>query len=182
MTRHSISSDTTPQKLANLESDKYSLESDTPLQNLANNKYDNHTLEVDSDDWEFRMAKLVGLEVESLSADAEVLEESTKLQPLPSQPTEEKTEQSLSSNHFAKLGLVGTATLAIVLLAGGFLSQLMSSTNQKLKNNNNIVSLEMQLPNKQESREQDLEETVETLKTKLALTEQAGSVKLAQHS
>ncbi|MDZ8054252.1 MAG: TrbI/VirB10 family protein [Aulosira sp. ZfuVER01] len=178
MTQYSIYSDSLPQNFANPESDNYLLEPDIPLQNLDNTTSETYSLEVDSDDWEVRMAKLVGLEAESLSADTEVLEESTKLQPS-SEPTQEKTEQSLSSNPFAKLGLVGTATLAVVLFAGVFLSQLMSSSNQKPKNNN-IVALETQSPTKQQSREQDLEENVETLKTKLALTEQAAAVKLAQ--
>ncbi|MBW4565507.1 MAG: TrbI/VirB10 family protein [Mojavia pulchra JT2-VF2] len=156
-----------------------SIFSGTPPQNLANHQSDNYPLEVNYKDWELRMAKLVGLEEESLSADAEVLEESANLQPLSSQPIEEKTKQSFSSNAFGKLGLVGTATLVIVLFTGGFLSQLMSSNDQKPKNNN-VVSLEIQSPTKQQSRESDLEEKVETLKTKLALSEQAVAVKLAQ--
>jgi hypothetical protein len=155
-----------------------SIFSDTPPHNLANHQSDNSSLKVDSEDWELKMAKLVGLEAEYLSADAEVLAESANLQPL-SEPAKEKTEQSLSSNPFAKLGLVGTVTFAIVLFAGGFLSQLMSSTNQKPKNTN-VVSLETQPPTQKQSRELDLEENVETLKTKLALSEQAEAVKLAQ--
>ncbi|OUL30450.1 hypothetical protein BV372_21965 [Nostoc sp. T09] len=174
-----MSSNNSSPNLVNGKSDHYSLESDAHPQNLANPKSNNYELEVDSADWESRMAKLVGLEAESLSADVEVLEESANLQPSLSQSVEEKTEQSLSSNPFAKLGLVGTATLAIVLFAGGFLSQLMSSSNQKPKKNN-IVPLDMQSPTKEESRESDLEEKVETLKTKLALTEQAEAVKSAQ--
>ena len=158
---------------------QYSIYPDINPENLSNSKSDNNSSEVDSKDWELRMAKLVGLEAESLSTDAEVLGESANLQPPPSEPAQEKSEQSFSSNPFAKLGLVGTATLAIVLFAGGFLTQIMSSTNQKPKSKN-IVSLEEQLPTKQQSKEEDLEEKVETLKTKLALTEQAEAVKLAQ--
>ncbi|QIR39694.1 TrbI/VirB10 family protein [Tolypothrix sp. PCC 7910] len=153
--------------------------SDTSSENLANTKSDNYLLAVESDDWELRMAQLVGLEVESISAEEEeLLESSANLQPLPSQPTEEKTEQSLSSNPFAKLGLVGTGTLVIVLFAGGFLSQLMNSNNQKPTRN--IVSSEIKPSVNPKSREESLAETVETLKTKLALTEQAVAVKSAQ--
>ncbi len=179
MTQNSISANNHLSNSVNTKSDQSSLESDKIPQNLVNPKSDNYELDVDSADWELRMAKLVGLEAESVSADAEVLEESANLQPSLSQSVEEKTEQSLSSNPFAKLGLVGGATLAIVLFAGGFLSQLMSSSNQKPKNNN-IVSPVVQSPTKEQSRESDLEEKVETLKTKLALTEQAEAVKLAQ--
>lgn len=38
----------------------------------------------------------------------------------PYQPQEVQTKQPLSSNPFAKLGLVGAATLAIVLVGGVF--------------------------------------------------------------
>ncbi|MBD2212527.1 hypothetical protein H6G27_22025 [Nostoc linckia FACHB-104] len=155
------------------------ISSDISSENLANTKSDNYPLAVKSDDWELRMAQLVGLEVESISADEEeLLESSPNVQPLPSQPTAEKTEQSLSSNPFAKLGLVGTGTLVIVLFAGGFLSQLMSSNNQKPKKN--IVSQEIKPSVTPNSKEENLAETVETLKTKLALTEQAVAVKSAQ--
>ncbi|BAY27018.1 hypothetical protein NIES2100_68390 [Calothrix sp. NIES-2100] len=156
-----------------------SISSGTPPQNLANHQSDNYSLEVNSEDWESRIAQLVGLDAESLSTDGEVIEESANKEPSPSQPTEEKTEQSLSSNPFAKLGLVGAATLAIVLFAGGFLTQMMSSTEQKPRNKQ-IVVQQTRSPTPQESRELDLAEKVETLKTKLALTEQAEAVKLAQ--
>lgn len=159
-----------------------SISSDTHTKNFANDKSDEYSLkplEVDSGDWELRMAKLVGLELESLYADTEAPEESANSQLSPSQLIEKKTEQSLSSNPFAKLGFVGTATLAIVLFVGGFLTQLMSSYNQKPKNNS-IVPLEIPSPTKQKSRESDLDAKIETLETKLALTEQAEAVKLAQ--
>ncbi|BAY13343.1 TrbI/VirB10 family protein [Calothrix sp. NIES-2098] len=180
MKNNSIYSNGFSPNLSNSESNDYLLESDNTVQNLAHIKSEKYPLEPEnSDDWELRMAKLVGLEVESISADTEILEESAKSPPPSSEPTQEKTEQSLSSNPFAKLGLVGTATLAIVLFAGGFLSQLMSSSNQTPKNNN-IVALETPSHLKQQSKEQELEENVENLKTKLALTEQASAVKLAQ--
>ncbi|BAY24191.1 hypothetical protein NIES2100_39840 [Calothrix sp. NIES-2100] len=152
---------------------------DDTKKNVSNHQSDNYSLGVDAGDWELRMAKLVGLEPESLSTDAEVIEESANKEPSPSHPIEEKTEQSLSPNPFAKLGLVGTATLAIVLFAGGFLTQMMSNTQQKPKNNH-AVARKTRSPTLQQSREPNLEEKVETLKTKLALTEQAEAVKLAQ--
>ncbi|MDZ8055511.1 MAG: TrbI/VirB10 family protein [Aulosira sp. ZfuVER01] len=150
----------------------------TPYSSSAKSSVNNdYQLELDSLDWELRMAKLVGLENEELSSiSAEIIEESATLSPSLSQPSEVKTEQSFSSNPFAKLGLVGTATLSVVLVAGGFLTQLMSSGNQKPKKKN--ISPEIKSPVVDESVPQELE--IETLKTKLALTEQAEAVKLAQ--
>ncbi|OUL24543.1 hypothetical protein BV378_19385 [Nostoc sp. RF31YmG] len=150
----------------------------TPYSSSARSSVnDNYQLELDSLDWELRMAKLVGLESEDLSSvSAEAIEESAALEPSLSQPSEVKTEQSLSSNPFAKLGLVGTASLAVVLFAGGFLTQIMSGSNQKPKKKN--ISSEIKSPVVDESVPQELE--IETLKTKLALTEQAEAVKLAQ--
>ncbi|MDZ7963179.1 MAG: TrbI/VirB10 family protein [Aulosira sp. DedQUE10] len=157
------------------------ISSESPLEDFVTPKSDNSSLEVNSDEWELRIAKLVGFEVESLSVDAGVVAESTELHSSLPEPSEVKTEQSLSSNPFAKLGLVATATLAIVLVAGGFLSQLMSSNNQKQKKKT-IVSSEMQSPIAKDSISQDLEGQIETLKTKLALTEQAEAIKLAQQN
>jgi Bacterial conjugation TrbI-like protein len=137
-------------------------------------------LELDSQDWELRMAKLVGLENGDFSFDRdeidETIEESASLEPSLSQPSEVKTEQSFASNPFAKLGLVGTATLAVALFAGGFLTQVMSSNNQKPKKKN--IASPVKAPILNESLPKELE--IETLKTKLALTEQAEAVQLAQ--
>ncbi len=150
----------------------------TPYSSSAKSSVDdNYPLAIDSNDWELRMAKLVGLESEDLtSVTGEEIEESTILEPTLSQPSEVKTEQSISSNPFAKLGLVGGVTLVAVLFAGGFLSQLMSSSNQKPKKKN--ISPEIKSPVVDKSVPQELE--IEKLKTKLALTEQAEAVKLAQ--
>ena len=133
--------------------------------------------EIDSQDWELRMAKLVGLENGDFSFDRhETIEESDTVEPAFSQPSEVKTEPSFAANPFAKLGLVGTATLAVVLFAGAFLTQMMSSSNQKPKKKN--ISAPVKTPILNESPPQELE--IETLKTKLALTEQTEAVKLAQ--
>ncbi|MBD2214729.1 hypothetical protein H6G27_33500 [Nostoc linckia FACHB-104] len=148
-------------------------------QELLNSQSDNSLLEVDSDESELRIAELVGLSVEALSVDAGVVAESTQRQTSLSQPSEIKTEQSLSSNPFAKLGLVGTATLAVVLIAGGFLTQLMNSNNQPAEKNN-TVSLEIEKPTATEPSSQYLEGNIENLKTKLALQEQLETVKSAQ--
>jgi Bacterial conjugation TrbI-like protein len=156
-----------------------SIHSGASPQKFPHQQDENYPLEVDGDDWELRIANLVGLSAESLAADGEVVEASAAKEPSSTQPTEEKSEQSLSSNPFAKLGLVGTATLAIVLFAGGFLTQIMSSSEQKPRNKQ-IVVQPTRSPNIQQSQESELEEKVETLKTKLALTEQAQAVKLAQ--
>lgn len=138
---------------------------------------DDSQLEIDSQDWELRMAKLVGLENGEFSFDRDdTIEESVNLEPSFSQPSEVKTEQSFSSNPFAKLGVVGTATFAVALCAGGFLTQLMSSNNQKAKKKN--IASPVKTPLLNESQPKELE--IETLKTKLALTEQAEAVQLAQ--
>jgi Bacterial conjugation TrbI-like protein len=135
----------------------------------------------ESSDWELQMAKLVGLEehpptkIEKLPAiDVEEVQES--IPAASSQPQEQQTSQSLSSNPFAKLALVSAGTLGIVLVAGVFLSQLMNVGNQKT---NNTASLPVQPPPTNQPRPQ-LESEVETLKTKLALTEQAEALKTAQ--
>ncbi|QIR41653.1 TrbI/VirB10 family protein [Tolypothrix sp. PCC 7910] len=157
---------------------KMLISSESPPQDLVLLKSDDSPLEVHSDEWELRIAHLVGFEEESASVDIEAVSEAAESQPSLPEPSEVKTEQSLSSNPFAKLGVVSTATLAIVLVAGTFLSQLMGS-NQKPKKNI-IVSPEMQPTTTKDSISEDLAAEVETLKTKLALTEQADAIKLAQ--
>ncbi|BAY64764.1 hypothetical protein NIES22_48640 [Calothrix brevissima NIES-22] len=138
---------------------------------------DDSQLEIDSQDWELRMAKLVGLENGEFSFDRDdTIEEPVNLERSFSQPSEVKTEQSFASNPFAKLGLVGTATFAVALCAGGFLTQLMSSNNQKAKKKN--IASPVKTPLLNESQPKELE--IETLKTKLALTEQVEAVQSAQ--
>lgn len=154
---------------------RYSIPSETPAQNLFTLTTDDRQREVESLDWESRMARLVGFEEESPPRIQEV--EDTISQPSPEQPQEVQTKQPLSSNPFAKLGLVGMATLSIVLLAGGFLSQLMNSGNQKPQSE---ISPQVRSQPVNESPSQNLEAEVETLKTKLALTEQVELVKAAQ--
>jgi hypothetical protein len=142
------------------------------------NKYE---LPVDASDWESQMAKLVGFEEESPRVNIDALEADIEnLQPYQAQPEEVPTEQPLSSNPFAKLALVGGATLAVVLVAGVFLTQIMSTGNQKPKNN--LASSAASLPPKIEPREQNLEQEIETLKTKLALAEQVQAVTAAQQN
>lgn len=157
---------------------QYSIPMETPLKNGFTLTTDDRQPEVESLDWESRMSKLVGFEEESSSAtDPEGSEDSATPPELISQPQEVQTQQSLSSNPFAKLALVGAATLAIVLVGGVFLSRLMSTSNQKPKT---IVSPEVRSQPTTESSSQQLEGEVDTLKTKLALTEQAQLVKAAQ--
>ncbi|MBW4615264.1 MAG: TrbI/VirB10 family protein [Desmonostoc vinosum HA7617-LM4] len=138
---------------------------------------DDRQKELDSSDWESRMARLVGFEEELTSFDNQPSEDADIPEYTISQPPEAKTQQPLSANPFAKLGLVGAGTLAIVLVAGVFLSQLMSGTNQKPKTSIVVPQVRSQPT---ESRTQQLETEVETLKTKLALSEQAEVVKAAQ--
>ncbi|MBX9258867.1 hypothetical protein H1Q63_33925 [Desmonostoc muscorum CCALA 125] len=155
---------------------QYSIPTETPPPSLLTLDTDDRQLEIEYDDWESRMARLVGFAEES-SSQGQPSEDSAILQPSP-EPEEVKTEQSLSSNPFAKLGLVGAGTLAVVLVAGVFLSQLMSGSSQKPRNN--LVTPQVRSQPTNESTSQQLEGEIETLKTKLALTEQAQSVKAAQ--
>ncbi|MEH1949135.1 MAG: hypothetical protein V7K77_19590 [Nostoc sp.] len=156
---------------------RYSIPAQTPPQNGFTLTTDDRQPEVESVDWESRMSRLVGFEEESSSRNTEGSEDSATPPESLSLPQEVQTKQALSSNPFAKLGLVGAATLAIVLVGGVFLSQLMSSSNQKPKN---IVSPPVQEQPTDESISQQMEAQVDTLKTKLALTEQAQMVKAAQ--
>ncbi|MBW4610723.1 MAG: hypothetical protein KME22_26795 [Hassallia sp. WJT32-NPBG1] len=150
---------------------QYSIPSENLPQNLISPP------ELDTLDWESRMARLVGLQEESSSANTdEAVEESTSLLQPSSEPQEVQTKESLSSNPFAKLGLVGAGTLGIVLVAGVFLSQLTNTGKKQPKNNS--ASIPSQPIS--DSRPQQLQSELETLKTKLALTEQAEAVKAAQ--
>ncbi|MEH2257724.1 hypothetical protein [Nostoc sp.] len=156
---------------------RYSIPAQTPPQNGFTLTTDDRQPEVESVDWESRMSRLVGFEEESSSSDTQGSEDSATPPESLSLPQEVQTKQALSSNPFAKLGLVGAATLAIVLVGGVFLSQLMSGSNQKPKT---IVSPPVQEQPTDESISQQMEGQIDTLKTKLALTEQAQMVKAAQ--
>ncbi|WYL94691.1 MAG: TrbI/VirB10 family protein [Gloeotrichia echinulata IR180] len=163
-----------------------SISAATHPENVIDLSTENYPLELEASDWEARMARLVGfieesdnLEEEFSAVDGEALEDLASIQSALSPSPEIPTEQPLSSNPFAKLGLVGTGTLAIVLLAGTFLSQMMSGSNQK-PSNNDIVSPDPRSQSEDESPSPALEAQIETLKTKLALTEQAEDVKAAQ--
>ncbi|AFZ60630.1 hypothetical protein H6G54_04835 [Anabaena cylindrica FACHB-243] len=159
----------------------YSIQLPIPTQPLIEPDTDNYQLEVDSTDWESKMAKLVGFEEESPIFNIDTVEADTgNLEPSQSPVQEVATAQPLSSNPFAKLALVGGATLVVVLVAGVFLSQIMSTANQKPKNN--LVSSAASLPPKIEPIEQNLEQEIEILKTKLALAEQAQAVTAAQQN
>ncbi|BBD67111.1 hypothetical protein NIES4072_55940 [Nostoc commune NIES-4072] len=153
---------------------KYSTPAETPAQNEFTLPPDAQQQDVESFDWESRMSRLVGFDEES-SPDTQGSEDVTSQESL-SLPQEVQTKQPLSSNPFAKLGLVGAATFAIVLVGGVFLSQLMSS-NPKPKT---IVAPQVPEQPTDESTSQQLAGEVDTLKTKLALTEQAEMVKAAQ--
>ncbi|MBD2559668.1 MULTISPECIES: TrbI/VirB10 family protein [Nostoc] len=156
---------------------RYSIPTETPPQNLLTLTTDDRQQDVESFDWESRMARLVGFEEESSSTDTQASEDSATPQESLSLPQEVQTKQPLSSNPFAKLGLVGAATLAIVLVGGVFLSQLMNTSSQKPKN---IVSEQVRSQPINQSSSQQLESEIDALKTKLALTEQAELVKAAQ--
>ncbi|MEH2315732.1 hypothetical protein [Nostoc sp.] len=155
---------------------RYSIPTETPAQNGFTLTTDDHQPEVESLNWESQMSRLVGFEQES-SSDIQGSEDSVTAQEFLSQPQEVQTKQPFSSNPFAKLALVGAATLAIVLVGGVFLSKLMTTSSQKPKN---IVSPEARSQPILPSSSQQLAGEVDTLKTKLALTEQAQLVKAAQ--
>jgi hypothetical protein len=121
------------------------------------------------------MARLVGLEedTESSSEDSVSLKE-----PTISEPQEAQTTAPLSSNPFAKVGVVGAATLALVLFAGAFLSQIMSGNHSKPKPV--VVPKMPSRPFNEASLQQQQGAEIEALKTKLALAQQANDVKAAQ--
>jgi hypothetical protein len=129
---------------------------------------------IESSDLESRMARLVGLEEEPHFAaeDSETFRESPILE-----PQEIKTEQPLSSNPFAKVGVVGAATFALVVCTGVFLTQIMSGNHNKPKNR---VAPKTQPSPSSEPRLQQQAQEIEALKTKLALDEQAKDIKAAQ--
>ncbi|MFB2773506.1 TrbI/VirB10 family protein [Pelatocladus sp. BLCC-F211] len=161
---------------------RYSIPSETHPENIDTPINENYQPELGLSDWELQMAKLVGFEEESptIETQTETEEDAVNL-PQPSSPSpapEASTKQAFSSNPFAKLALVGTTTFALVLVAGAFLSQLMSTSNQKPRKTNIVSPKTPQTTT--ETRLQQLEGEVETLKTKLALAEQAQAVKLAQ--
>ncbi len=126
-----------------------------------------------STDLESRMARLVGLEEEPQSYDED---SGTLRQPQNSEPAEVQTEQPLSSNPFAKAGLVGAGTLAVVVFAGAFLTQMMNGGHDKPK----AVTPTVRAQPTREPRLQQQKEEIEALKTKLALAQQANDVKAAQ--
>ena len=129
-------------------------------------------------EWETRMAKLVGLD-RSTPADIEneFIADSNGRSQL-DEPKKLATQQPLSANPFAKAGLVGAGTLAVVMFAGGFLSQMMSNDKPNLAQN----AIRSQTPPKPQAkpRIEQLQEEVEGLKTRLALSQQLDEVKAAQ--
>ncbi|MEO0841273.1 MAG: TrbI/VirB10 family protein [Cyanobacteria bacterium J06643_5] len=133
-------------------------------------------------EWETRMAKLVGLD-EPIPADIEDSSttdinnyQSQKLQT--DEPTSSATQQPLSANPFAKASLVGAGTLAVVMFAGGFLSQMMS--NDKPQLTQNAIRSTTPVKPQTKPRVEQLQEEVEGLKTRLALSQQLDAVKAAQ--
>ncbi|MEM9924513.1 MAG: TrbI/VirB10 family protein [Cyanobacteria bacterium P01_D01_bin.50] len=129
--------------------------------------------ETELTEWEARMEKLVGLS-ESTPTDIDDAREQSQA----SLPSESVTQQPLSANPFAKAGLVGAATLGVVMFAGGFLSQIMSNDKPKPQADKIVTQTPPQPQTK--PRLQQLSEEVESLKTKLALSEQLETVKAAQ--
>ncbi|ALF54810.1 hypothetical protein ACX27_21420 [Nostoc piscinale CENA21] len=158
----------------------YSISSEIHPQGLTNRTHSDSQKHAESSDWESKIARLVGFEEESKTVNVEATEELDIPEALIEEPQEVKTTQPLSSNPFAKLTLVGSATLVVVLLAGGFLSQIMSGGGQKSATR--PVSVPTPAATNTAPRQQDLEQQIEDLKTKLALAEQADDVAASQQS
>ncbi|BBD59630.1 hypothetical protein NIES2109_24190 [Nostoc sp. HK-01] len=158
----------------------YSISSELSSQNLVNRPQTDSQKQTESADWESKIARLVGFEDESKTVNVEATEETDIPEALTAEPPEIKQTQPLSANPFAKLTLVGSATLVVVLLAGGFLSQLMSGSSQKSKSN--VVSVPTPSTTATTTRQQDLQQEIDDLKTKLALAEQADEVAASQQS
>lgn len=158
----------------------YSIQSELASQNFIQPIADQYQPEVEPLDWESRIARLVGFEEEAAKVKVNEVADPISEQPFEPQPQELATEQPLSSNPFAKLVLVGGATLAVVLIAGLFLSQMMNSSNQRPRTNN-LISTAPSQPII-ETRQQTLEQEVEALKTKLALAEQSQAITAAQQN
>lgn len=133
---------------------------------------------IERENWESQMAKLVGLEDEIILED-QFREESPS--PEISELQETPKKESLSSNPFTKLGLVGAGTLVIFLIVGAFLMQIMQLGNSKNKNNN-ITAVQPKPQEKIPSRLEKLEIEVESLKTKLAFADQEQAIKSAQET
>jgi hypothetical protein len=125
--------------------------------------------------WELRMAQLVGFEPDVTPKQMGTSDEVPEIDISPQKNPEK--QESLSSNPFAKAGVVGATTLLIVVGAGTLLSQMMDGTSKKSKQNvvptppkEKLLTLKQPLP----------EVEIELLKTKLALADQARAVKAAQ--
>lgn len=148
-----------------------------PNSNNTNSYPENQSL-----DWESRMAKLVGFEEELVSSPEESTYAITTINSTPEEnPELVRTKQPLSANPFAKVAVVGATTLCVVLVAGTFLAQMMNGGNQKSKNLKNTDNLTNKLLKTSLLQDQPKPEAeIETLKTKLALSEQAKAVKMAQ--
>jgi hypothetical protein len=138
-----------------------------------------------SSDWHQRMANLVGLEEEippskeeSSASETASSNASSNDEVPPSHPSSLRTQQRFSSNPFAKVAVVGAATLSGVLIAGIFLSQLMSGNNQQPRKIAPTITQNTNESNKTEQLKPEQE--IEILKTKLALAEQAKAVKEEQ--
>ncbi|NRB08793.1 MAG: hypothetical protein HRU34_17805 [Richelia sp.] len=152
----------------------------SPMSSQPANGTHNPPLDTEYRDWELRMAKLVGLEEEYQVPDTAVpvQSNSNNLQTEIDEQQAVQTQHKLSSNPFAKAALVGTATLIMVMFAGIFLTQIMSGGARKPRTQ--TLTRETTPKPTATPRLQKLETEVETLKTKLALAEQAKGVKAAQ--
>lgn len=128
------------------------------------------------EDWQARMADLVGFEEIVENQPESTLIASNEESSLASQPQPVKTKKTLAENPFAKASLVGATTLITVLVGGVFLTKMMNGTS----NQPNYVPDTPKVNKEPEIAAPRPEDEIEVLKTKLALAEQANAVKLAQ--
>lgn len=128
-------------------------------------------------DWELNMARLMGLNIDpSIDETDESTVETEDQIVKNNSPHESLTEQPIWSNPLAKLALVSAVTLGIVGLAGIFLSQIINTGSKATNKTQSVVEKAPLVKNEL----QDLSKEVETLKTKLALSEQVEAMKAAQ--
>ncbi|MEB3215357.1 MAG: hypothetical protein VKN72_03720 [Nostocales cyanobacterium 94392] len=138
-----------------------------------------------TDDWQRKMAYLVGFDDDlhdndtnknDLNNDKYYGEIASTNSDEISTSESQTTRPSLASNPFTKVVFVGAGTLIAVTVVGVFLSQMMGGANNQSSLptaiKNNIPETQLNEPNPQAE--------IELLKTKLALSEQAKAVKLAQ--
>ncbi|MBD2435900.1 TrbI/VirB10 family protein [Nostoc sp. FACHB-110] len=131
----------------------------------------------ESSEWELKIANLVGFEEHKPIIEIPDLEDDISLDSTVFTAKETEIQQPHSSNIFVKLSLVGTAILATVTLSSIYFFLLANNSSQSASSN---IGLNRRSQLNNTSNSQDLEAEIETLKTKLSLTEQAQEIESTQ--